>query len=71
MKTYNNVKILETDLEREYFTKRGLNTERFWKGTNCSETGCSCQTFSKKEERFLPFDYSGMKTLRSRIKIET
>ena len=25
MKLYNNVKILETDLEREYFTKHGLH----------------------------------------------
>jgi len=25
MKQYNNVKILETDLERKYFTKHGLN----------------------------------------------
>jgi len=53
MKMHNNVKILERDLEREYFTKRGLNTELIWKGTNCSETGCSCQTFSQQEGRFL------------------
>ena len=43
MRMYNNVKILENDIEKEYFTY-------------CSDTGCSWQNFFQQEESVSPYD---------------
>ena len=49
MKTFNNVKILETDLKR-VFHKTWSPPELIWKRTNSFEIGCNGQKFIEREE---------------------
>jgi hypothetical protein len=50
MAPYNNVKILENGLEREYFTKHGLHLNSSGKRMYCSEISYGGPKFSQQRE---------------------
>jgi len=70
MKMYNNVKILETVLERDYFTKHGLHLNSSGEEQIALKLVAVVTSFSTRT-KCPPFALSGRKLLRSHIKIET
>jgi len=59
---YNNVKIFDTDLEREHYTKHGLHLNSSGKECIALRLATVDKVFSKKKGCLL-FAYSGKMTL--------
>jgi lysophospholipase L1-like esterase len=67
MVPYNNVKILETSLEREYFTKHGMHLNSSGKECIAKRLAIVVKSFLKKKKGCLPSVCIGKMTPHSLI----